>query len=520
MRWVSSNFKEILPDCISYLTSSLIEDDFAQSVRKHYRNCGYQVPTRFGKIVSVINGKPYFNCDLLLYMGMECWGRSQREIIHILGVQVDSSEENRFSHVTPKKCMWLRQLRAVWIGWRSAQRIKFPLAPPCERNLVEVSAQVAWDQALENYRYGLLQHLQINLAAAGVCRAADLMRERLAPGVSLVSKLLSGDVGGTISSEQQRAFRKIFVAIKHVPTDLSLNQVEEYFHWFGHRCRYELEISIPRPIEDKDRFLTELKKVELPTDSDSPVDPVISPSSWSWRQVVKQTGWASAMALNIAYRWRRWWLRRREASKFRLAACAYQLRKCALFAGSTLQSRGLICKDDVFYLTKDELMEALADPTWKVDQDLIDQRRRCNISRVNHPELLDTTKSLPKQSKFALHPKDEIKGDKSSNLYGVAVSPGIVTGTVCIVSKESDSLRIKKGDVVVMPSLDNGAGVVFMGAGGIITEVGGTLSHAAIIARELGIPAVFNVPDAQKLLADGMIVTVDGNCGLISIVEP
>ena len=226
------------------------------------------------------------------------------------------------------------------------------------------------------------------------------------------------------------------------------------------------------------------------------------------------------MALTIAYQCRRWWLKRREASKFRLAACAYRLRQSALMVGSALQSRGLECADDVFWLTKDELQAALADSAWRVDVAMLNRRRRLAASQIVLPELLDTTNGLPAPSSIEQPRNDASSGGSRSVFYGVPASPGSATGPVRIVRTETDSLQIRQGDIVVMPALDNGSGVVFMGAAGIVTEVGGTLSHAAIIARELAIPAVFNVPNAQQALVDGTIVTVDGDRGVVSAVEP
>ncbi|MBI2168269.1 MAG: hypothetical protein HYU28_02035, partial [Actinobacteria bacterium] len=74
-------------------------------------------------------------------------------------------------------------------------------------------------------------------------------------------------------------------------------------------------------------------------------------------------------------------------------------------------------------------------------------------------------------------------------------------------------------DVVVAPTTDPSWTPLFLVAGAIVVERGGPLSHAAIVARELGLPAVLNAVGATHKLADGMIVDVDGEEGVVTILE-
>lgn len=107
-----------------------------------------------------------------------------------------------------------------------------------------------------------------------------------------------------------------------------------------------------------------------------------------------------------------------------------------------------------------------------------------------------------------------VDGTVASGLPG---SSGIHTGRVCIVRTAADLSELRRGDVLVCPTTDPAWAVVFAIVGALVTERGGVLSHAAIVAREFGIPAVLAAEHATEVLLDGTVVTVDGNAGTVRI---
>lgn len=108
---------------------------------------------------------------------------------------------------------------------------------------------------------------------------------------------------------------------------------------------------------------------------------------------------------------------------------------------------------------------------------------------------------------------------EDGTLAGVAASPGRATGVVRIVRSPAEFDRIQPGDVLVCPCTVAAWSVVFPVVAGIVTEVGGPLSHPGILAREFGIPAVLGIPDATKVLIEGQLVTVDGTAGRVEIAS-
>ena len=111
--------------------------------------------------------------------------------------------------------------------------------------------------------------------------------------------------------------------------------------------------------------------------------------------------------------------------------------------------------------------------------------------------------------------RQKVKVSGKELLRGLAVSPGVATGKVKIVQGIDDISKIQKGDILVtimtspdlVPSMSRSAA--------IITDQGGLTSHAAIVSREMGLPAVVGTKIATKILQDGQIVTVDAHNGII-----
>ena len=101
------------------------------------------------------------------------------------------------------------------------------------------------------------------------------------------------------------------------------------------------------------------------------------------------------------------------------------------------------------------------------------------------------------------------------DLHGVAASSGQTTGTVKVILSDEDLAKISKGDIIVTQFTTPFFTIHLLDASAIITDVGGVTSHAATIARELGIPAVVGTKNATILLQNQMTVLVDGSEGVV-----
>ncbi|UFU07920.1 PEP/pyruvate-binding domain-containing protein [Ruania halotolerans] len=105
----------------------------------------------------------------------------------------------------------------------------------------------------------------------------------------------------------------------------------------------------------------------------------------------------------------------------------------------------------------------------------------------------------------------------SVTITGVPASPGVASGPARLVRGPGDFSTVKRGDVLVCRHTDPAWTPLFTIASAVVTEIGGVLSHAAIVAREVGIPAVLSVPRATERLPPSSVVTVDGTTGHVSL---
>jgi pyruvate,water dikinase len=103
-------------------------------------------------------------------------------------------------------------------------------------------------------------------------------------------------------------------------------------------------------------------------------------------------------------------------------------------------------------------------------------------------------------------------------LYGLAASKGVYEGPARRVAGPTEFGRIAKGDVLITESTTEAFNILLPLLGGIVTDNGGLLSHAAIVSREYGIPGVVGTREATERIADGVLVRVDGDAGEVTVL--
>jgi pyruvate,water dikinase len=104
-------------------------------------------------------------------------------------------------------------------------------------------------------------------------------------------------------------------------------------------------------------------------------------------------------------------------------------------------------------------------------------------------------------------------------LPGVAGCPGVITGKACVILDPADPRDLGPGDILIAPQTDPGWTPLFMAVDGVVVNVGGQISHAIIVSRELGLPCVVSVKDATSRIPDGAMIEVDGDNGKVTIME-
>jgi len=201
-------------------------------------------------------------------------------------------------------------------------------------------------------------------------------------------------------------------------------------------------------------------------------------------------------------------LRRREATKAAVLELGGEVRRVYLELGRRLVDQEALTEPaDIELLTSGEAAVVLAGG----DPPTIDTLRR----RMNWISRYEAEGGLPLRFRGIPDREPEPLPD-GDVLTGWAASPGRRRGRARVVSKPTD--RFGRGEILVAETTDASWSPLFVKAGAIVVERGGPLSHAAILARELGLPAVLNLPGATGVL-DGCTISVDGDQGVVVIEE-
>ncbi len=211
----------------------------------------------------------------------------------------------------------------------------------------------------------------------------------------------------------------------------------------------------------------------------------------------------------------------REDQRFYWQKTLALMRRLFLLLGRSMaQEHVLDSHQDVFFLTKSEIeAHVQGQPSADALRDLTQNRRR-QLERLRREFEMAPGWAYPPFLRGNA-PLASPNPDESEVLQGRAVSPGLARGRVVVLFSPTDFHKVKAGDILVAPSADPAWTPVFGLLSAMVTEHGGQLSHAAVVAREYGLPAVTGIPGITRVLHDGDMVIVDGLRGLVAKVgEP
>jgi rifampicin phosphotransferase len=191
------------------------------------------------------------------------------------------------------------------------------------------------------------------------------------------------------------------------------------------------------------------------------------------------------------------------------------MRRAVLRIGETLVAQGVIAQpDDVFFLTRAEAVAALdGDPT--IVNVAARRSKREEQARLVPPLMVGRVNRILR-SVWDSFPRliGAVRSDRAL-VFGSPASPGRATGSVRVIRGPQSFHELQPGEILVAPLTAPAWTPLFTLAAAVVTDVGGAASHASIIAREYGIPAVVGCGDATARLSTGMRVTVDGSTGTI-----
>ena len=295
-----------------------------------------------------------------------------------------------------------------------------------------------------------------------------------------------------------------------------LERLHNFLARFGHRCPREFDLGAPRWIEAPEMII-DLVRAGLQSPAAERLPDRLGRLASARRHAV-------AAALDAAPSWRRpilRWLAHlvelymplREAPKHYAMIAFQRMREAALELGTRLVDRGQIAaRSDIFFLELSEIERLVGESGGDADFRPIITARREDFARFRAERPPDYLRSdgVPIAAG-----NGHVRETQDGLLRGAGVSGGTGRGPVRLLT-EPDPKAMADGDVIVMEFADPGWTPLFPRSAAIIMEVGGLMCHAAVVARELGVPAVFGVSGATRTLRNGQAVTVDGTQGTVT----
>lgn len=296
-----------------------------------------------------------------------------------------------------------------------------------------------------------------------------------------------------------------------LPAGRTRDALRRFLEDFGYRGIKEAEIAAPRWSEDPTLMFAALRShLARPVDLDARDRSLQHARHEAEEKLAKSVPFPLRPSVRKLLDVVRRFTRMREHLRGHVVEVLGMFRHVALEASRRIEAREPEAGPDAaFFLTLPELRRVFQDDNERVAIRV--QRRRLEYERNQAlPEPPTTFVGFP--------PVDTKVASSSKRLRGLAASRGVAEGRVRILRTPSQAADFESGEVLVVAAADTGWAPLFLAAAGVVTELGGPLSHAAIILREYGVPAVVNVTDATRSLRDGDLIRLDGDAGTVEIL--
>ena len=314
------------------------------------------------------------------------------------------------------------------------------------------------------------------------------------------------------------------VGLDAIPDGPTRRALQSFLELYGERAVREAELSTPRWKEDP-RPVLRMLRAALRTDArqveGSLARAKAQPDVEMARLVPKLNIVEQTLVRHLVARAQRA-ARLREQMRAWVTRVLGMLREAALDADRRILRRNVELESEwralvasgsplaavtsVFFLTIDEVCSALRAP--RTDLAALVRARRGELARNRaRPDPPGTFVGAP--------PPVVLPPSGGDLLRGLPASPGVVEGHARVLVHEDEMGTLQPGEVLVVHTTDVGWTPLFLVAAGIVTELGGSLSHAAIVAREFGVPSVVNVLGATRAIRTGDRVRVDGDRGIV-----
>lgn len=341
------------------------------------------------------------------------------------------------------------------------------------------------------------------------------------------------NTGDIISAEPARLVRELAEMIRKdsdfvgsLVNDSALNirkkmtpqvkaKVDEYLEKFGDRCINELKLESETLCDDPLSLYRAIGNFALKLNS---TGVQVLKDDFNEHEIINRAGFKKPLFKWILKNARKT-IRNRENLRFERTRVFGAVRSIFKEIGMRFASFRVIDKrDDIFFLELGETLSYIEGTATTLDlRGLIEVRKKefALFERLNHNRF-DTYDCVSLSSRHVK--QDDNTAISSKSLSGLGCCPGIVRGYARVITDPKNAV-INSGEILVAQRTDPGWIMLFPIAAGVLVEYGSLLSHAAIVVREMGIPAVVSVKNLFANVKSGDFLELDGEKGLVTIIE-
>jgi phosphohistidine swiveling domain-containing protein len=542
--WSRANFKETMPELPSPVGNSFLELFMDQHIIEPYRRLGCRIPSGLTS-TRIFHGRPYLNVTLFHILVAQLRGDPSQ-----LPEQMGGEPIRVAPAVRPLG--WLAFIRAGIVMLKEMRRATVhgpawfaemkTMAKQFGPQQVETLSFDETVQRLDELSARFQTHELTFGIAGGVAQCLQALSHLLPRWLGSDWRVLSNaslQGQGTVISAQQilRLAEIVDIARQEPAAETFLNAepwnpssfrtalkdtaclraFDAYVEDYGHRGIGESDVMSPRLADNPEAILSVLRLQlgAVPFGREEVLSRQERTSAEALAEIKQRLGWRLDRWFTY-----RWWYRRlcrffslREANRHHLMYFSTATRTLLLHLGDLLVAQGTCdARDDIFFLTVQDRIDLVSKKSrdWR---GLIRERRteRDRNAAIKVPDTIRDWETATASSSSSDRP------DGSGPLFGLPISAGSVAGPVRLLRSLTDWSTVKPGDILVAAVIDPGMAPLFGIAGGLIVEMGGTLSHGAIIAREYGLPTVANVEAVMTRLKEGQRVRLDADAGTIVV---
>lgn len=550
--WSNVNVGEALPGVATPLTWSILSSFSELGFRRAFGSLGCSVP-RDAELVGEFRGRIYLNLTEFMSILSQVPGLRPKTLLALGGggmgdrLEADIVPRSRaafFARLPITAARYARENYNVtervraFESFYEAERRRIEAVNPALLSPASMAALLRDVEHLLDEAGAVMLTVYGNLLASVVLlqgvlalvvsEQADSVQRDLLGGLADVDSAAPGVTLYHIaeSSAREPAVRAAILAqpatelrVASLPDGPTRRSLQRFIEAYGHRGTREAEVAAPRWAEDPTLLFATLQIYLRQAASGAPR--AANPVQMAERQrkareaalalVSERLPLPARTAVRHLLALVQRFMRLRERLRSHVTAVLGLYRHVALDTSRRIESvEPAAGSDAAFYLTLDEIDAFLRDGNESVAERVQRRRRRVERDRAL-PDPPDTFVGYP--------PPVSIEAPDTDTLVGLSACAGDVSGLVRVLESPADAADFQAGEILVSACADVGWSPLFLVASAVVTDLGGPLSHAAIVLREYGVPSVVNVKSGTRLLRTGDRVRVDGGAGRVHILE-